>query len=182
MLSILLAFGGVVAVLAGPKAATSAVASAVPLGLFKKTREQRRNMRLGINTEYAKDQAEKAMKLLKSGKSIVPINEDDTFEPFQFKAHELPESMHWLLKIQFVVTEEELFLLLAMARRQMMDSGEGPFAEATEKICNRYGIDYKELANHSRLLSGTINYGKLIWFSENRLADPTIGKKMAQTG
>jgi hypothetical protein len=181
MLSFFLALSAAVAGLAASKAAGTAVATAIPGGLYKKNRELERNMRLGINTEFEKHQTKKMVEAMKNGKTVLPP-EPEMFEIFRFEADQLPESMHWLLKVTFVLTEKELFKLLSMVRRQMMDSCEGPFFKTTVELCKEHGISYQKLTHHARLLSGQIDYEELIWLSENRLADPLIGKKLLKTG
>lgn len=161
MVPLIIAALAAIGTLSAVSTAGSAVASSVPLGLWKKNREQRKAMRLGINTER---------------------QTDESFELFEFEESQLPASMHWMVKQKWVVTEKELFRLLSMVRREMLDTHMGPFAEATQKICVTYGISYMDLAAHSRMLSGKVDYEELVWLSNNRLADRTIQKKLLENG
>jgi hypothetical protein len=137
------------------------VATAIPLGMYKENRALKRFQRLGIN----------------------PLaGTSDGLEEFQFGTEDLPDSMHWLLRQKWLLTEKELFLLFATVRRQMMDERKGPFAVATRNLCEKYGISYEEMSNHARLLSGKIDYAELMRVSDERYADPTIQQKMRENG
>lgn len=171
-------FGSALAVLVGPSTAGSALAVAVPIGSWKKNKEYERNMRLGINSEFEKFKAEQSMLA-------------DAFEFFQFSPEDLPPSMHWMLAQSWLLTDTELTRLFAMVRRQMLDAQEGPYAEAVTRLCSDHNISYNEMWAQMILLSCKMGYRKntypacyeeLIWFSNNRLADPTIQKKFAALG
>lgn len=156
----------------------SAVAAAIPLGLQKDKKRLQRDQRLGLKTVFYEDQQRLAAENKKKGKMFIPAM-PEALEPFVFKKEFLPESMHWLCSQEWLLTQSEFVQLFAMVRRDMLDRGEGDFAETTKAMSSRTGIDYQELASHVRLVSGPIDYVHLMWLSDNRMADPLIKKKLA---
>ena len=186
MLSFLLPLTTAVAGLFFAKTAGTVVVTAVTLGTQKKNWELQRNMRLGINTEFDKYRTKKTIEELKKG--ILPPK-DEEFEVFKFQPADLPESMGWLLGLTFFLTENELVRLFAMVRREMIDSGHGPYAITVQLLCEQYGMPYSEMQNKAVLLSGKMGYrdgatplcyDELVWLSNNRLEDPFLKQKLEQ--
>lgn len=170
MFSILFVVGAVYAGLSSTKTAGQAVASAIPFGFWKKNKELQENMKLGINTEY-----EEFKKTQKNPR-------EESFELFRFEASSLPPSLHFLVKQTWVLTELELFGLFAMVRRQMLEAGEGPYAEQMQALCAKYQMDYGELMMNARLLAAEIDFERLIWLSDNRMKNKHVRKILLQNG
>lgn len=176
MIPIILAFGGALAALSAASTAANAVAAAIPIGLFKKNKENERNARLGIDTEYMKSKTEEAASRLKKGQfSQLPQYED--FEEFELTG--LPEKMLFLSR-KWLLTQSEMVLLLTMVRKQMQLLGEGSYANETTALCKKYNIPFEELMAHSHELAVSINYEKLMWLSDNRYSDFFIQQKLME--
>lgn len=181
MLSLFLAVGAAIAGLAAAKTAGTAVASAIPVGLYKKNREHRRNMRLGINTELNEHKAQEAKKAIEAGLPPV-IRPDADFGKFQFEKGDLPSSMEWIESQTWVLTESEFDRLFAMVCRDMMNENSGSYAEHLRALSGKYGVSYEELAGAARALTTKNDYDDLLWLSKNRMADPVIRQKLLKSG
>ena len=179
MVPFLLAIGSALLGLGAVGAGAQAVVASVPIGLWKENEDNKRNFRLGLNPQRDLHRVAEAVRAAKAG---IPPAKQEKFEVFKFQSGDLPESWDYLLKQKWCLTEFELYLLYSMVRRQMMDQKIGPYAEAGKRFCESRGLSYEELAEHSRLLSGLIDFRDLIWFSDNRLADPTILEKLKEAG
>lgn len=168
MFSILFAVGALYAGLSASKTAAQSVASAIPFGLWLKDKKHVRNMRLGINTEYA---------AFKEKKKLDP----DGFTIFRFPKNCLPPSMKNIESRIWILTMEESQLLLMMIARKMAMSNEGEFSRRLHRLVERYGMTYDELLASTEELLPELDIGKLTWLSDNRLHTPDIATPLLAT-
>lgn len=176
MIPLFLALCGAVASLGAVSAAGSAAVLAVPAGLLKKNRENERNARLGIDTEYMKDKTADAITRLKNGQLAQPPQFED-FEEYELE--DLPKRLSFLQK-KWILTRSEMVMLLTMIRKQMQLLGEGSYADETQALCAKYSIPWNELTRHSHELAISTDFEKLIWLSDNRANDFFIKQKLAE--
>lgn len=175
--------------LTGVPTAGTLLVGATTLGLSNKKREYERNFRLGINPEYEKYQAEKALESLKNGVPVLP--ESESFGILKFDKGELPEKMRWLEEQTWLLTNKEFARLVAMLNRHMFDLEDGRFAEKTKSLCERLNISYRSVEDLVNGLVAHMDYDKMtgqprcydeyIWLSNNRLADPIIQQKLNES-
>lgn len=163
MFSILFVLGAVYAGLTASKTAVSAVATAVPLGLWKNNKELEENMRLGINTEYVKYKESKKEEA-----------DDGVFSISQFSENSLPPSMAFIEKRIWILTMEEGRLLLSIIASKMALSSEGEFSRRLGRMAEQYGMSYAELLDAVQELLPDLDVEKLAWLSDNRLKNPLI--------
>jgi hypothetical protein len=169
MFSLVFAFGSMFFGIGAVKFLGTTAVIAVPAVLNKKVKELEGNMRLGINTEYLKSRAARGLP-------------EETLEEFQFQANQLPEEMHGLLAQKWIVTERQLFMLLAMVRAQMLRTCKGPYAAQWMRLCIKHGMPYTEMMAVAQLLASEPDYDELIWISNNRLGDENLRKKLMASG
>lgn len=168
MFSLLLVAGAVYAGISSTKTAAQAVGSSFTFGLWLKDKKHVRNMRLGLNTEYA---------AYKQKKKLDP----DAFTIFRFPKDSLPPSMKNIESRTWILTMEESDLLLLMIARKMAVSNEGEFARRLQRLAQRHGMTYDELLASTQELLPDLDIGKLAWLSDNRLHTPDIAAPLLAT-
>lgn len=168
MFSLLLVAGAVYAGLSSSKTAVQAVGSAIPFGLWLQDKKHVRNMRLGINTEYAAHRQKKKL-------------DPDGFTIFRFPKDSLPLSMKNIESRTWILTMEEGQLLLMMIARKMAVSNEGEFSRRLQRLVERYGMTYDELLASTEELLPELDIGKLAWLSDNRLHTPDVAVPLLKT-
>lgn len=179
MFSILFVVGAVYAGLTASKTVTQAVASAIPLGLWKKNMEHVQNMKLGINTEYNAFQEEKRANRKKKSKK--PEFDSNAFSISRFPKGSLPPSMQDIERRTWILTMEEGQLLLSIIASRMALSGEGEFSRRLQGIAKQSGMSYDFLLGSTQELMPDLDIEKLMWLSDNRLSNPLISAPLLST-
>ena len=170
MLSIIFGFGRVLLGAGAVRAVGSTMALVVPLVLLKENRLYAANEKVDINMAFEDWKAENGLP-------------ESAVEFFKWKEHQLPPSMHFLLEQDWLLTREQLAQLVGMARQDMLERCEGPYAQRMLGICVKYGAPYQELEDATKLVGvEKVDYTKLMWISNQRKADPRFKQLLPKKG